>query len=57
MSYISEDGHEFKKEDFESYAIWKIRDLKELDYSEQEVLFFDDNVLWVEFVKRYIKCV
>jgi hypothetical protein len=52
LVYISEDGHEYEIEDFIIYAIWKIQDLKDQNYTEEEILCFDDSIIWHEFVKN-----
>ena len=52
--YKTEDGHIFTKEDFDVYAIWKIQDLKSQGYLKDEVILFDDNDLWQEFIKQQL---
>jgi hypothetical protein len=54
-AYVSEDGHEFKREDFVLYATWQIQNLRIQGYSEEEILFFDDNPIWYEFAQKQVK--
>ena len=46
LVYISEDGHCFSNEEFYSYVIWKMQDLKEQHFSQEEIINFDDSKMW-----------
>ncbi len=50
--YYSEDGHEFKIDDFVTYAVWKIQDLKNQGYLDEDILNFDDCAMWKQFTKK-----
>ncbi len=55
MAYITEDGNILSEEDFWQYAILKVKELKEDDYSIEDILLFDDNIDWIEFVIKHLK--
>lgn len=46
LDYFTEDGHHFSKEDYEEFVLWKIKELKEQGYEEEEIICFDDNRNW-----------
>lgn len=54
-TYISEDGHYFSNEEFFSYAIWKIQDLKDQHFNEDEIINFDDSEMWCGFTKKFLE--
>lgn len=55
MVFIIDEGHEFGIEDFNSYAIAKIEDLKKQGYSYEDILLYDDSIVWFEFIIKFLK--
>lgn len=53
--YFSEDGHYFSHEEFSSYAMWKLQNLKDQHFSEDEIINFDSSEMWCDFIKKLLK--
>ncbi|MDP4276679.1 MAG: type I-B CRISPR-associated protein Cas8b1/Cst1 [Bacteroidota bacterium] len=53
-NFVIEEGHIFQREDFESYAKWKINDLLKSGMSSEEIINFYDEDEWRSYVKSYI---
>jgi len=51
---ISEEGHVFSEEDALEYIKWKVNDLKQQGYSDEDILRFDDTNAWDCFAKVFI---
>ncbi len=50
MIYILEDGHIFDNSDIFQLFSWKINELRNEGYSEDEILHFDDSILWYDYI-------
>jgi hypothetical protein len=50
--YITEDGFYFDLDDFTDFARWKIQDLQDQSWSNDDILNFDNSTLWHDFVEK-----
>jgi|GEM_PF-3488097 len=50
-----DEGHVFDYEDFVFYVKWKVNDLKEQGYSDQNILEFDYCANWDYFAEIFLK--
>ncbi len=53
--YFTEDGHVFEDDDLILYIKIKIVDLRSKGYSDQKILYFDDNDMWFYYCDIFLK--
>ncbi len=55
LDYFTEDGHYFSEEDMRAYVIWQIKELKEQNYNDEDIVCFDDNRWWEKLATRFLE--
>ncbi len=51
--FITDSGHYFDYEDLNTYAMYRVKELKEDEYSKEELLLFFDNREWKRIAHLY----
>ncbi len=53
-NYCTEDGHFWDIEDLTQYALFKVKEMLELNYSNDEIIGFNDNKMWKKIANQII---
>jgi len=43
---VTDDGHVFTIEDIQTYAMWKIKELRAKEWNDEIILSFDESEMW-----------